>query len=302
MNLEVCELFCRIAEQGNMGRAAEMLHMSPSAASHAISALERELGFELLSRDRTGCRLTPHGRLLLPGFQALQAEAVHLQEEIDRLNGLEKGFVRIGAFDSICGNWIPQIFRTFHARYPNIEVHIYQDGYAAIESMLTEGSIDIGFLSNPSSDQLALLPLLRDRLLCIMPLHFTPKHPDFIVPEDFAGQTLLLSERGYDSTVMNYLHENGLSASPQNRIMLDTSVIALVESGMGLSILPEFVLQKYPGNYRALPLHSHICRTIHLCTLKNKRPTLACRKMIEVIREVITSAPEDGGRLPAARG
>ena len=300
MNLEVCELFCLIAEQNNMGRAAELLHMSPSAASHAISALEKELGFELLSRDRTGCRLTPHGKLLLPSFQGLLAEAVHLQEEIDQLNGLEKGFVRIGAFDSICGNWIPQIFRTFHARYPNIEVHIYQDGYAAIESMLAEGSIDIGFLSNPSSDQFTLLPLLKDRLLCITPLHFTPKNPDFIVPEDFAGQTLILSERGYDRTIWNYLHENGISASPQNRIMLDTSVIALVESGMGLSILPEFVLQKYPGNYRALPLHSNICRTIHLCTLKSKRHTLACRKMIQVIQAVVASAPAAGGCLQAA--
>ena len=50
MNLEVCELFCLIAEQGNMGRAAELLHLSPSAASHAVSALEKELGFELFSR------------------------------------------------------------------------------------------------------------------------------------------------------------------------------------------------------------------------------------------------------------
>ena len=93
------------------------------------------------------------------------------------------------------------------------------------------------------------------------------------------------------SIFLNYLHENNLSASPQNRIMLDTSVIALVESGMGLSILPEFVLQKYPGNYHALPLHSNIYRTIHLCTLKTKRPTLACRKMIQVIRDVVAAVP-----------
>ena len=291
MNLEVCELFCLIAEQGNMGRAAELLHLSPSAASHAVSALEKELGFELFSRDRTGCRLTPHGKLLLPSFQALHTEAVHLQEVIDQLNGLEKGFVRIGAFDSICGNWISRIFRNFHARYPNIEVHIYQDGYAAIENMLSEGRIDLGFLSNPTSDQLTMIPLLKDRLLCIMPPNFAPRHEGFVVPEDFAGQNLILSERGYDRTIQNYLHENNLSASPQNRIMLDTSVIALVESGMGLSILPEFVLQKYPGNYHALPLHSNIYRTIHLCTLKTKRPTLACRKMIQVIRDVVAAVP-----------
>ena len=64
MSMTAYRLFCVIAEERNMSRAAQQLHITPSAATHAMNALERSLGFPLLNRDRNGAR--PRTRAATP--------------------------------------------------------------------------------------------------------------------------------------------------------------------------------------------------------------------------------------------
>ena len=63
MSMFEYQLFCTIAEQKNMARASEMLHITPSAATHAMNALERRVGFPLINRSRRGITLTTNGQL-----------------------------------------------------------------------------------------------------------------------------------------------------------------------------------------------------------------------------------------------
>ena len=97
MSLSEYQLFCAIAEQRNMKRAAEQLHITPSAATHAMNALEKSLGFPLLIRDRGGITLTVQGELLLPHFRAVLLEEEKLQEEISQINGLEQHLYQLAA-------------------------------------------------------------------------------------------------------------------------------------------------------------------------------------------------------------
>lgn len=284
MSLSSYQLFCVIAEQKNMSRAAELMHITPSAATHAMNALEKSLGFPLLNRDRSGISLTSGGELLLPQIRAVLDEEARLQEMVDKLNGMEKGRIRLGVLDSVCTNWLPSILSTFHQKYPNIEVQIYQDGYRAIEEMLLEGMLDIGFVSLPTSDRFSTITLLHDRLLCIAPPDFTPKNPPYVSMEDLRTQPLILSQRGYDRSIRTFIERNYLEPSPQHNITLESSVIALVEGGMGCSIMPELVLKRHPGQYQIFPLSSNTYRTIGLAVLRDRTISLANHKMIEEIR------------------
>ena len=89
MSLTAYQIFCTIAEQKNMTKAAELLHITPSAVTHSMNALEKSLGFALLNRDRGGATLTAHGEMLLPRFRAILLEEQRLQEEVAQINGLE---------------------------------------------------------------------------------------------------------------------------------------------------------------------------------------------------------------------
>lgn len=287
MSLAAYQLFCVIAEKKNMTRAAQLLHITPSAATHAMNALEKTLGFPLLNRDRSGISLTAHGEMLLPRFRAILQEEEKLQEEISQINGLEKGCVRIGVFNSVCTNWLPDILSSFNKKYPNIEVRVYQGGYHDIESLLVEAVIDIGFVSLPTSERFSTITLLHDRLLCIAPSDFVPRDPPYVSPEDLRQVPLILAGRGYDRNIQEFLEQNQLVCSQKHNIALEGSAIALVEGGMGCSILPEMVVKRNPGNYQTFPLINNKYRTIAIAVLKGKKLSLANAKMIQEIRATI---------------
>ena len=284
MSLSAYELFSAIAEYGNMTKAAESMHITPSAASHAISALEKSFGFPLLYRDRNGTTLTKDGECLLPQIRAILSQEACLQERVSQIKGMEKGTVGIGVIDSVCRNWLPGILRSFREKYPNIEVRIYQEGYHAIEQMLLDNTIDMGFLSLPTADKFTTVTLAHDRLLCVTPMDYEPLNGSYVTVEDLRTLTLILAQRGYDRIMREFLEANQLVLDPRYVINLDHSVLAMVESGIGCSILPELVLQNCEGHYRVYPIENNIYRTIALATLRGRSLSLAGEKMIQEIR------------------
>lgn len=287
MSLAVYQLFCTIADEGNMRRAAELLHITPSAATHAMNSLEKELGFLLLNRDRGGVTLTMQGEQLLPRFRAVLREEERLQEEIAQINGLEKGCIRIGAISSICINILPDILNIFSKKYPNIEVRVYQGGYQEIEEQLLNTLLDIGFVSLPTSERFNTITLLHDRLYCITPLGFKPKNPPYVTSEDLKYFSLIQAKRGYDRNIQDIIDENQLVLGQQHSIALESAAIALVEAGMGCSIVPEMVLKRHPGKYQCFPLQNSKDRTIALAVLKGRKMSLACEKMLHEIRAYV---------------
>ena len=287
MSMFEYQLFCTIAEQKNMARASEMLHITPSAATHAVNALERRVGFPLINRSRRGITLTTNGQLLLSMVQTILSDEELLWQEIAKINGLEKGCVRLGVFDSICTNWLPQILKSFNAKYQHVEVQIFQSGYQEIEEMLLDSALDIGFVSLPSSNRFQSITLTHDRLLCIVPQDFQPKHGSYITADDLRSIPIVISQCGHEDSIQEFFEENGLRTSSQHSVRQDSSAISMVESGICCSILAEWVLRNNPGNYKAYPLDCNKYRTIAIATLRGKVILPATQKMIEEIRNLM---------------
>lgn len=112
------EIFKTVVEQSSFQQAAKILHLTPSAISHSISSLEKELGFSLFIRNKLGVKLTGYGGSLLPCIQNVLNSEEHLKQEVSMLMGFEKGTIKLGTFNSVCTNWIPDIVKTFKRLYP----------------------------------------------------------------------------------------------------------------------------------------------------------------------------------------
>ena len=97
MTLFSYEIFDAVARQGSFNKAAQQLHLTPSAISHAIAVMEAELGFTLFNRGKNGVTMTSYGASLYPSIRAVLNSDEALQQSIARLNGLEKGKVKLGA-------------------------------------------------------------------------------------------------------------------------------------------------------------------------------------------------------------
>ena len=197
MTLFSYEIFDAVARQGSFNKAAQQLHLTPSAISHAIAVMEAELGFTLFNRGKNGVTMTSYGASLYPSIRAVLNSDEALQQSIARLNGLEKGKVKLGAFNSICSGLLPSILKGFMAHYPQIEVEVYQGTYDDVKEWLRTGQVDIAFLSNNCREEFVLTELFHEPLLCITPMDW-PEPPNGVMTPALMNAAAQLHGSGQD--------------------------------------------------------------------------------------------------------
>ena len=157
--------FVKTVECGSFTRAAGVLNYSQSGISRMIGDLEREWQVTLLERGKSGVRLTSEGTRLLPYAKRVCSEYEKLQAEVDEINGLKSGLIRIGTFSSVATHWLPNIIREFQKEYPGIDYELILGDYTEIETWIEEGRVDCGFLRLPARKELESVFLEQDRLL-----------------------------------------------------------------------------------------------------------------------------------------
>ena len=134
MNLQKYLSFVKTVEYGSFTRAAEILHYSQSGVSRMIGDLEKDWNMVLLERGKGGVRLTSNGLHMLPYAKELVADYEKMQMQVNALNGMQSGLIRIGTFSSIATHWLPNIIREFQKDYPHIEYELLLGSYAELEN------------------------------------------------------------------------------------------------------------------------------------------------------------------------
>ncbi len=254
MTLFSYEIFDAVARQGSFNKAAQQLHLTPSAISHAIAVMEEELGFALFNRGKTGVTMTSYGASLYPSIRAVLNSDEALKQSVARLNGLEKGKVKVAAFNSVCTCLLPGILKSFKTQYPQIEVEVYQGTYDDMKDWLRNGQTDIAFLSFGCREEFALTELFAEPLRCITPKGW-PAPPDGIMtPELMNGQDFVVQGDATDAEMRQYLKKHKISTERRCHVLDDLSNLAMVEAGMGISIMPEMLLKTCTSEVDIYPL------------------------------------------------
>ena len=106
MNIQKYKAFVTTVSCGSFTKAAEILNYSQSGISRMIHDLEKEWKVILLKRSKLGVRLTSSGMKLLPYAENVCKEYEKLQTEVDELQGLKSGLIRIGTFSSVATHWL----------------------------------------------------------------------------------------------------------------------------------------------------------------------------------------------------
>ncbi|CAK8053978.1 LysR family transcriptional regulator [Eupransor demetentiae] len=258
------EIFTTVASQKSFRKAANELNITPSAVSHAISQLEEQLGFPLFIRNRSEMTLTQDGKTILPSAERLLNEERQLYHLASNIRGLNAGKITIGAFSSVCINWLPEIITNFSKNYPQIEIAIVQGNFAELEHAVELGKIDIAFTTLPVSSRLEALPLLQDEILCVTRADFKPKNSKTITKADLLDQHFILQKSDYDLDTKAALDYYEVTPKGINFSIDDQSIIALVEAGLGLGILPQLALRKLRGDVNIYPFDRPYYRHVGL--------------------------------------
>jgi DNA-binding transcriptional LysR family regulator len=283
MTLLSYQVFVTVVEQKSFYKAAELLRLTPSAISHSISSMEKELGFSLFSRSKQGVYLTSYGESLLPYVRSVLNSDEYLHQAVSQLKGLQKGSVKIGAFNSVCTNWLPKLVQLFHDTYPHITIEIYQGTYNDVAEWLKTGRIDVGFLSVSSAGDLPITPLYKDRLVCVVPKGFQTIHEGYITIDEIQDQYFVTQRESCDADIQNFLQKYHLNVRSNCHVVDDLATVAMVMGGFGICIMPELVMNDIPYSVDIYPIQPNEYRIIGLTTTSPEFMAPAVQKVVEHI-------------------
>lgn len=282
-NLQKYIAFVKTVELGSFSKAAQALNYSQSGISRMIADLEKDWGINLLERNKSGIKLTSDGTKMLPYARSLCEEYAKLQMEVDELNGVESGLIRIGTFSSAASLWLPNIIAEFQKKYPNVDYELMLGDYTEIQDWVLNGSVDCGFLPLPVDPSLEAIFLERDELMVVMP----PDHPlaslDTFPVKELTNEPFMLLEKGAKAEVAEILEKNGVSPRIRFTTWDDYAIMAMVEKGLGISILTEMILRRCPYNIITKSLDKPAYRDIALVFRGQETSSAALRRFIEYL-------------------
>ena len=283
MSISKYETLAKVCELGSLTKAAEALEITQSAVSHTINSLEEKFGFAILTRSRAGVKLTDNGQRIMPSVRGMLNYYEQLNQTVSAIRGLDFGTVRIGAFTSVAVHWLPGVIKEFQRDYPTVDIKLLNGDYHDVEKWLTEGSVDLGFVNLPTKLNCECIALMEDRLLAILPPdHKFASYPKFPLVEcETEAFITLLETSNHDAN--KALSAAGIKPNIKFSTKDDYAIIAMVEQGLGISIMPELLLRGRHDNVAVKELVPPSKRTIGLAIGETSSQSPATRKFADYI-------------------
>ncbi len=266
-----------IVDTGSFTKAAETLSYTQSGISRMVAELEHAWGIKLLERGRGGAIPTSEGAQLIPYIRDVCSRQRNLQMEIDNITGLKSGLIRIATFASVAAQWLPEIIKGFQHDYPGIDYDLMIGTYSEITEWLLSGRADCGFLMLPTLSSFETTSLGFDNLMAVLPLDHPLARLKRVPIQKLEGEGFLLDEKIDDRVVANLLDEYEVHPNINLTTPDDYVIMSMVESGLGISILPELILERNPYKVAIRPLDVNAVREIGFAVKSIEGATRAVR-------------------------
>ena len=281
-NIQKYQAFLQTVRLGSITRAARALDYSQSGVSRMVADLERDWGVSLLERGRGGVRLTAEGERLLPFVEEVCEGARRLRMQVDDINGLETGAVRIGTFSSVATHWLPRVIKRFQRDFPNIEYEMLLGDSPEIERWCEEGRVDLGFLPYaPSGGALDARWLEDDELMAVLPEGHELAATSAPVPlARLCEEPFIMLEQSGDEEVRSVFARASLEPRVRFTTFDDYAIMSMVESCLGLAVLPALILRRNPYHIAVRQLDPVSHRSISVVYRDLDRLPLAAKRFL----------------------
>ncbi|CAH0441535.1 LysR family transcriptional regulator [Ralstonia pseudosolanacearum] len=236
-----------LAESGSVSRAAERLHLTQSALSHQLRALESHYGLAVVRRKGQTVELSEAGERLLELAHKVVADIQTAERDLERIKGRAAGTLRIALECHTCFDWLMPVMDAFRQRWPEVELDLVSGFHADPLALLKEGRADVVIGSERKSRQgVVFAPLFRFEILAVLPVDHPLRSRKWLEAKDFADQTLItypVPEERID-LIRQVLAPAGI-AFTRRTTELTIAVLQLVASRRGLAALPSWGLRSY---------------------------------------------------------
>ncbi len=246
MELSQLTAFYQVAITGSFSKAAEELFLSQPAISRQVSALEKELGLQLFSRQSKKVVLTDAGRRFFIYTEKIMGLLKEAQKEMHELKDMRTGELTIGASTTISNYLLPSLLAAYQRKNPGIGIHLSVGNSTEVEEMVLENKVDLGLLAGESQVPGLYQEQFAEDELCFLThpgryLHEIDNQ-DF---EELSKETFLCREQGSATQgLLNSIFDR-LNIKPKRTLVLgDTEAIKRgVMNGMGIAFLSKLAIE-----------------------------------------------------------
>jgi LysR family transcriptional regulator, carnitine catabolism transcriptional activator len=237
--------FLLVAQHRSFTRAAEALYITPSGLSVLIRELELQLGFRLFDRTTHHVGLTSYGSELLGEVQYSLNKIDAIVSRIGRSAVEASLSLSIGAPPLIAANVLPQAIKEFRSHRPDLRIHLFDVGGEALTRLVEEGKLDmsLGGFFHPAPG-IRHTPLFRFSLMVIRPDNDPAVRRTSTTWSALKGEQLISLVPGnvVQHFIDKHLTRAGVSDPPRAVFNYLDTMIAMVEAGEGIAVIPSFVL------------------------------------------------------------
>ena len=234
-----------IADNGRINAAASAVHLTPSALSHQLRALEEHYGTTLLLRDARGLRFTPAGERLLSLARQMREAQQAAELDLQRIQGDTRGTLRLVLECHTCFEWLMPVMDAFRQRWPDVEVDLVSGFHSDPLALLGKGKADVVIgAQRPAGRQWAALPLFRYEILLALPPGHALCARRSVRAADLQGQTLITYPAPPEriDLIREVLQPAGITL-PRRTAELTIAILQLVASRRGVAALPNWALK-----------------------------------------------------------
>jgi LysR family hydrogen peroxide-inducible transcriptional activator len=287
MELHQLRYFCAVAESGSFSRAAEHSHVAQPSLSQQILKLEDELGARLFDRLGRSVRLTDVGKAFLPRARTVLRELEAAKGDVVERKDSVAGVLTVGVIPTIAPYFLPARLTSFTRQFPQARVTVIEEITPVLLDRLRASTVDVAILALPiRGHEFDTFALLTERLFAALPKKHALASRRSLNLKDLRKEPFLLLRDGHCFRDTAFAACDRARLNPQ--IIFESgqfsSILSMVGTGMGVSIVPEMAIDKRPRCRYVRIADDKATRTVGATILRGRSLTRLHRAFLAHLR------------------
>ena len=288
MESKKLEALVMAVDLGSFTKAAEVLGYTQSGLTHMMNSLEKEVGFTLLERGRSGVRLTEEGERIAPAVRDFLQANARLDSVIEQVASSRSEVIRVSAYASIAMHWLPGIIQRFREECPEVNVDIRMADHVNVPyELLAQGKMDAILVSPQDEGHYEWVHLADDPMYAVLPRSFDTQGMTAFPLTAFEGRDFIMPSQGFDKDIMRIFNRIGVKPHILPTWVDDPTVISMVSHGLGVSMMTELTLRGRTDGVTILPVEPASSRELGLALRSYDGASEGLLRFIECTKRLV---------------
>ena len=288
MESKKLEALLMAVDLGSFTKAAEVLGYTQSGLTHMMNSLEKEVGFTLLERGRSGVRLTEEGGRIAPAVREFLQANARLDSVIEQVASSRTEIIRVSAYASIAMHWLPGIIQRFREECPDVDVDIRMADHVDVPyELLAQGKMDAILVSPQDEGQYEWVHLADDPMFAVLPKDFDTQGMTAFPLAAFEARDFIMPSQGFDKDIMRIFNRIGVKPHILPTWVDDPTVISMVSHGLGVSMMTELTVRGRTDGVKLLPVEPASSRELGLAVRSLDAASDGLRHFIDCTKRVV---------------